>query len=443
MKFVPANVGSMVIRRVILAWAVLSLVSGAMALYVELGRVNRLVLGLATKETRSFTEHIEAIGPEHTAALETQTREFLRGDFILLRLYAADMKKILEASDPSRERLRSSYPDHVHELAPGEIDHHHLSWGEGTLLMRVLLPIPGDHAALRGYFEGLYAVSAGTLAEIKSGVAANLALTLGIVLATAAVLYSVITALNRGLVSLSADVVKSNVELMEVLGSAIALRDSDTDTHNYRVTAYAIAMGTALRLSAREMRDLVAGAFLHDVGKIGISDTILFKPGPLSPAEMNVMRQHVSLGVGIVAGSDWLRGARDVVEYHHEKFDASGYLKGLGQKAIPLAARIFAIIDVFDALVSRRPYKAPLPFGEAMAILEDGRGTHFDPALLDAFRGIAVETHGRIDASSDAVLRQSVRSLVAELFRLVDGLARGSAAMLSAPTVGSMQRRDR
>ena len=137
------------------------------------------------------------------------------------------------------------------------------------------------------------------------------------------------------------------------------------------------------------------------------------------------MRRHVSLGVDIVANSGWLRGARDIVEFHHEKFDGSGYLKGLANGAIPLGARIFAIIDVFDALVSRRPYKELLPFDEAMAILERGRGSHFDPALLDVFGGIAAELHGQVSACDDAALRRTVRSQVAEHFLLADEVARG------------------
>ncbi|MEK7877141.1 MAG: HD domain-containing phosphohydrolase, partial [Pseudomonadota bacterium] len=336
---------------------------------------------LAASESKRFTEHIEAMGPEHVEILKKQAEEFLRGDLISLRLYGIDKIKILEAFDAGMEDPRRSLSVHIHDLAPGETDHHHVSWVDGRLLMQVLLPVAGNNGVIRGYFEGVYAVNADTLADIKAGTAAGLALTLGIVLVTAVVLYSVIAALNRSLVSLSADLLKSNIELMEVLGSAIALRDSDTDVHNYRVTAYAMEMGKALRLPARQLRDLIAGAFLHDAGKIGVSDTILLKPGPLTPVEMESIRRHVSLGVGIVANSGWLRGARDVVEFHHERFDGSGYLKGFADGAIPLGARIFAIIDVFDALTSRRPYKEPLPFDEAMAILERGRGTHFDPPL--------------------------------------------------------------
>lgn len=411
--------------RVILAWAALSLLAGTVAFYVQWERVNRSVFELTVNESKRFIEHIDAVGLEHVGILETQAKEFLKGDFISLRLYGVDKKKILEAFDPGMEDRRRSLPAHVHDLAPGEIDHHHMSWVDGRLLMQVLLPVAGNDGVMRGYFEGVYAVNADTLGDIKAGMTAGLALTLSIVLVTAAVLYSVIAALNRSLVSLSSDLLKSNLELMEVLGSAIALRDSNTDAHNYRVTAYAMGMGKTLRLPARQLRDLIAGAFLHDAGKIGVSDTILLKPGPLTPAEMESIRRHVSLGVGIVANSGWLRGARDVVEFHHEKFDGSGYSKGLADGAIPLSARIFAIIDVFDALVSRRPYKEPLPFDEAMVILEHDRGTYLDPALLDVFRGIAAELHGQVSACDDAALRRTVRSRVAEYFLLADEAARG------------------
>ncbi len=425
MQIVPGEVARTVARRVILAWAGLSILAGGTTLYFELGRVNRMVLGLAANETKRFIGHVGAIGPEHVSALEIQAREFLQGNFVSLRLYGIDKRKILEGFGPKKKEPRQRLPEHVHDLAAGELDHHHMFWADGRLLMQLLLPVAGPDGTARGYFEGVYEVDAPAFRDIKVGLAANLGLTLGIVLATSAVLYSVIAALNGSMIGLSADLLKSNIDLMEVLGSAIALRDSITDAHNYRVTAYAMGMGKALRLPARQVRDLIAGALLHDAGKIGISDAILLKPGPLSPAEMDAMRRHVSFGAGIVARSDWLRGARDIVEFHHEKFDGSGYLRGLAGAAIPLGARIFAIIDVFDALTSRRPYKEPLPVAEAMTILERGRATHFDPALLDVFEGIAAEIYAQIGAHDDPALRLNVRSQVAEHFRLADATDHG------------------
>lgn len=425
MKIVPGDVVRIVAMRVILAWAGLSVLASAGTLYFELGRVNRTVLALAANETKRFIGHVGAIGPEHVGALEAQAGEFLQGNFVSLRLYGIDKRKILEAFESGERAPRRSLPEHVHDLAPGERNHHHMFWTDGRLLMQLLLPVAGADGTARGYFEGVYEVDAADLQDIIAGLATNLALTLGIVLATSAVLYSVIAALNRSLIGLSAELLKSNIELMEVLGSAIALRDSNTDAHNYRVTAYALAMDKALRLPARQAQDLIAGALLHDAGKIGVSDSILLKHGPLTPAEMDEMRRHVSLGVGILANSGWLRGARDVVEFHHERFDGGGYLKGLAGAAIPLGARVFAIIDVFDALTSRRPYKEPLPFAEAMAVLEGGRGTHFDPKLLDVFEGIADQVHAQIGAHDEAVLRQTVRSQVAARFRLADAAGGG------------------
>ena len=413
MKLVPGNVRRTVAVRLLLAWVALSVLAGAATAAFELGRINRTVFGLALEESRRFTQHVREVGPEHADALRVQAAAFLKGRFIALRLYDERQNRILEAL---KEGLAGAgVPGHVHGLAPGELDHHHMSWSGGRLRMQVLLPL-AEGPRTFGYFDGVYEVEPATVSELKAGLAGSLGLTLGIVLVTAAVLYSVIAALNRSLVGLSSDLLHSNLELMEVLGSAIALRDSATDTHNYRVTAYAIAMGKALDLPGRELRSLIAGAFLHDAGKIGLSDAILLKRGPLTVEEREAMRRHVSLGVGVVAGAAWLRGARDVVEFHHEKFDGTGYLRGLAGEAIPLAARVFAVIDVFDALTSRRPYKEPLAFDEAMFILEQGRGTHFDPGVLDVFRGVAAETYGKIAGVADSELRRALRQEVARQF---------------------------
>ena len=422
MTLTPGNVGRTVAARLILAWAALSLLAGAAALYFEVGRVSRMVLGLARSEAERFTRHLEAIGPQHAAALQEQAAEFLTGGFVALRLYDARGSRVLEASDPGRA---GDLPGRVREFPPAAAEVHEMRWAHGRLQMQLVVPLAGPQGA-RGRFDGVFEVDARTLAEIRSGVSRSLALTLGAVLASAAVLYSVIAALTRRLAALSADLLHSNLELMEVLGSAIALRDSATDAHNYRVTAYAIAAGRALRLPGAELRDLIAGAFLHDVGKIGVPDAVLLKPGALTPEEMQAMRRHVPLGVRVIAGSPWLHGARSVVECHHEKFDGSGYPKGLAGAAIPLGARVFAIVDAFDALTSRRPYKDALSFDAAMALLERGRGTHFDPALLDAFRGIAAGVHERVGAGGEAALRRSVRREVAEQFRLA---AAGEAAV--------------
>ena len=247
-------------------------------------------------------------------------------------------------------------------------------------------------------------------------------LVVGVVLATTLFLVPVMVAVGRRLMSLSRQLVSANIETLVVLGNAIATRDSDTGAHNYRVTIFAIRLAEAVGLAADDMRALIKGAFLHDVGKIAISDTILLKPGKLTAEEFTVMKQHVAHGFDIVLSAPSLHGAADVVLFHHEKYDGSGYLKGLSGNDIPVTARIFAIADVFDALISRRPYKEPMPFGKALAIIEDGAGAHFDPALVAAFTVIARPLYDAFSGQDDeAVARRTVEEITDRYFAVGRG----------------------
>jgi HD-GYP domain-containing protein (c-di-GMP phosphodiesterase class II) len=155
---------------------------------------------------------------------------------------------------------------------------------------------------------------------------------------------------------------------------------------------------------------------LHDVGKIGIPDSILRKPARLDENEFNFMKTHVNQGVEIAGRSSWLRDSIDVIKYHHEKYSGGGYPENIRGEQIPVAARIFAITDVFDALTSARPYKKPLSFEETMEILEQGRGTHFDPALLDAFGTVARSLYERYAGREGDELRQELVSLIEHYF---------------------------
>jgi HD-GYP domain-containing protein (c-di-GMP phosphodiesterase class II) len=216
-------------------------------------------------------------------------------------------------------------------------------------------------------------------------------------------------------VTLSADnarktleVLDSHISMMEALGRAIAKRDSDTGAHNYRVAWIAARIGEELGLSGSRMQALIAGSFLHDVGKIGIPDAILLKPGRLDATEMEIMRTHVALGEEIVTGMGWLDGAHEVVAAHHEKWDGNGYPRQLIGEAIPLSARIFAVADVFDALSSKRPYKDPMPFDQVMDILRQDTGTHFDPAVMRVFERISQDIRDNLQDSDE----QSARTLL-------------------------------
>lgn len=169
------------------------------------------------------------------------------------------------------------------------------------------------------------------------------------------------------------------------LSRALDLRDTETEEHSLRVTDCALTIGRTLGLAPADLTALELGAMLHDVGKIGIPDSILRKPGPLSAQEWGVMRRHPQLGYEILSAVDFLASSLPVVLHHHEKWDGTGYPDGLSGEAIPLAARIFAVADAFDAMTASRPYKSALPPEIAFERLRTDAGRHFDPRVVSAF----------------------------------------------------------
>lgn len=413
------NVHKIVFRRLLISWIALSLVIGGIAFYVEMEAADDTIMALAVQESESFTgENLHRLNQADAdlAQLREKAAEFLQSHFIVVEMYNRDKRKILELMDPGKEAVEDELKKHTHTFPLGNSRYYRKLLVGEEMFMQVLLPLRDPGGAIAGYFEGVYQVDAETLRNIRNGVLHALLLVVVVAFAVTAALYPVIIFLNRELVHFASSLLRSNIELMEVLGGAVAKRDSDTSAHNFRVTIYAIRLAEAVGLDSGQIRSLTAGAFLHDVGKIGISDNVLLKPGKLNDEEFAAMRTHVLLGVDIISKSSSLDMARDVVECHHEKFDGSGYLRGLKGNEIPLNARIFAIVDVFDALTSKRPYKEPFSFDKAMGILRESSGSHFDPALIDAFTGIAPDLYREVSGASDAQVEQMLRAVVSEHF---------------------------
>jgi len=179
----------------------------------------------------------------------------------------------------------------------------------------------------------------------------------------------------------------SEEEMVFRLSKALEYRDNDTNDHTFRVAKYSRMISERLGLSRQECRSIYLASPLHDIGKVAIPDGILLKPGLLDEDERAIIKTHAEIGARILrgSGSDLIKLAAQIAESHHERWDGSGYPKGLAGEAIPLAARIVAIADVFDALTTERPYKNALPIADALAILAAERGRHFDPTCLDAF----------------------------------------------------------
>jgi HD-GYP domain-containing protein (c-di-GMP phosphodiesterase class II) len=170
---------------------------------------------------------------------------------------------------------------------------------------------------------------------------------------------------------------------------AMDLRDKETEGHSQRVTELTVRIARAMGVAEEEIMHIRRGALLHDMGKMGIPDHILLKPGPLDPEEWEIMRKHPVYAFEMLSPIAYLRPALDIPYCHHEKWDGSGYPRGIKGDQIPLAARIFAVVDVWDALTSDRPYRPAWPKEKALEHIREGVGGHFDPRVVEVFLSVA------------------------------------------------------
>jgi putative nucleotidyltransferase with HDIG domain len=178
---------------------------------------------------------------------------------------------------------------------------------------------------------------------------------------------------------------------LEALGDALDLKDSETEGHSKRVTAYTIALARAMGISPAEIKVIARGAFLHDIGKMAIPDDILRKPAALSSDEQKVMREHCTRGFNILRKIPFLSEAAEIVFSHQEHYDGSGYPTGLRGGEIPIGARIFAVADTLDAITSDRPYRKASSFDAARQEILRCSGTQFDPSVVEVFLKIPNE----------------------------------------------------
>jgi putative two-component system response regulator len=210
-----------------------------------------------------------------------------------------------------------------------------------------------------------------------------------------------ITRLNRyqKLLQERAKLREANAQLLnayettiESLSHALDLRDRETEGHSRRVTELTIQLAQALNISEEEITHYRRGALLHDMGKIGIPDSILQKPDTLSEEEWVIMRKHPQLAYDMLYPIEYLHPALDIPYSHHEKWDGSGYPRGLKSEEIPMSARLFAVADVWDALTSDRPYRAAWSEEEALQYIREQSGKHFDPNVVELFFKVVQKT---------------------------------------------------
>ncbi len=398
---------------------VIGLAAGGISYWLETVRTEQAALARATSSARHFESPAMQMALAAKTADEHGTLDRLldRTRFVGIRVFSPERALIYETWQNIPATLIDAARSRPHDWP--EAGQSHQNWIEvsGERLIQVVLPLSGSDGALAGYVEGVSRLDAETLQAQRQQIRNGALTATSSVVLTALLLYPLLLAMLGQATGLSRRLLEANLSLLRTLGNTIAKRDSDTDTHNYRVTYYAVALAEAMGLPESKIADLVVGAFLHDVGKIGIPDRILRKPGPLTAEEFAVMKTHALLGIEIVADNRWLQGAAPIIRHHHEHFDGTGYPDGLRGTAIPQLARLFAVVDVFDALTSERPYKQAMTLAEALSIIEKDAGRHFDPAVVAVFTRIAAGLYAKMVQVGDAELRQGMRQLLSHYFK--------------------------
>ena len=352
----------------------------------------------------------------------------LTDEFVGIRVFAPNTEMVFDAWRPIPEALKEIARQQRHPWPTPPGSHSKRFSVAGEELVQVILPMSTNDGRLAGYVEGITLVSRSALHEREQQIRGAVLTASISVFAAALLLYPLMSGLLGQTVALSSRLLESNLSLLRSLGNAIAKRDADTDAHNYRVTCYAVTLAEALGVGKETIAELVLGAFLHDVGKIGIPDQILLKPGRLTSEEFQIMQTHAMLGIEIVAGNPWLAGAEKTIRHHHERFDGKGYPDGLIGEAIPLAARIFALVDVFDALTSVRPYKPALSLEETLSIMEREDAQHFDPKIHAVFRQVAPVLYAQGQSRDHAQWSQELKAMLERYFKMrttPEGAAKG------------------
>jgi HD-GYP domain-containing protein (c-di-GMP phosphodiesterase class II) len=403
--------------RIMVSGTLIGILAGFVGWYIAVEGAEREAVDLAAEVSIETIDHYQltAVSHDNATLVAKQVTDNLIFDwFDIVELYDAAGMKLAESLTEEGEAIENQIPSHK-KPSYNEASYQRMELDSGAWALRIFIPIM-QGAKIWGYMEGVRVVP-----EWQRNSISQYAMWVALIAAGAAwlcaiVIYPLVVFLSREHVRQSEAIRAGNLDMMLTLGKAIALRDSDTGAHNYRVAWLAIELAEAVKFSADRMRALLLGSYLHDVGKIAISDNILLKPGRLTDEEMEIMKTHVMEGGKMVDQIPWLEDARSVIEYHHEKWDGSGYPRGLSAEEIPLSARIFAIVDVFDALCSKRPYKEPFSYQAALNIILDSKGSHFDPDLVSHFETIAPRLYEVITKADESECKRLMTSKIDAYF---------------------------
>ena len=416
----PSGLGRpLTLLRTFLVASALILALGAVALSTRLSDdLRAAALADSARDTAAYVDAVVAptIVRGNTVVAPPRTRRRLlravrRSDDVRgLNLYGRTGRLVLSTAHPERVGRRRARPELKAVLSTNEpsatlVD----PMGGPSQVVRVWAPVQNARGRPVGAAEVTYddAVVTDTIAGARWTIWYAVAIVFGLLWLALALLVSGASARmraqNEDLEARSHDLVESSRELeailletIETLNAAVEARDPYTAGHSQRVRRVSLAIGRELRLSVKHLGALGTAALFHDIGKIGMPDSILTKPDRLDRAEQDIMRQHVDRGAEIVARISSLKDSVPAIRHHHERWDGLGYPDRLSGTEIPIEAAIIAIADAWDAMTTDRPYAAALALEEAMLQIHAGKGKQFNPAVVDAFAAVARRRPGEI-----------------------------------------------
>lgn len=411
------NIHKWLAGRMVLSWIIMSIILAGVIYLYNLKAINNSAAELAIEEAAHLKDHYEKSKGLKDSLASHMDEAVKVGHFVNVELYDINKEMIYITSLEDYAFLEKFAEEHDHSDLFKDSVKYSKKVLDGESYIFVIAPIKDENKVIEGYFEGIFHVDSAVFADIYNQIFYSILIVI-VALASATLLfYPIILRLNNKIIKHSETLLASNLKMLEILGTATEKRDYDTNDHNIRVTLLATMLGEAYGIRKNKLRGVIKGSMLHDVGKIGIPDNILLKNGKLDSGEMDIMREHVTHGVEIIENHRWLEDALDIIECHHEWYNGEGYMKGLKGDDIPIGARLFAVVDVFDALLVKRPYKEPYSFEATMSIMEKKKGTHFDPKVFDAFAGNVKVFHAELYDKDVQVLDRKMDHIMAKYFR--------------------------
>ncbi|MCG6930792.1 MAG: HD domain-containing protein [Desulfofustis sp.] len=357
-----------------------------LALFLEYRRIEPALLDAAEKEARLFVPQLLAqdAGPPESADALAYT------SFIAVRLYGENGAVLLDKARPGGDEITRLFSSRGISLQPSGDRIGTWIYRDKRLYLYSMIPVAGlQDDDIIGHVETIYRSSLQDITALLRRLGLSCLIGAGGVILCALLMYPALVLFHNRLIRNSSELNRANTFLLKHLGSALAKADVADPGHSHRVLIYGVRLAENQKLSRPQIRHFIHGAFLHDIGMLDLHSQTVLRRGPLTPEERSAMQEHPKKGAALIKPCRWLKQSRDIIRCHHENYDGSGYPAGLSHEQIPFSARIFAIVDAFDALTTKRPYRDPLDVDKAVERLESKSGTQFDPVLLAAFIEIA------------------------------------------------------